>query len=83
MCMSKEHHCPICGRELIKSETEGYSFQCLHCDEDFTGSEVVITIKTEEKMKKKNNRHKDEMEFLYGKKNADKPMYQTVHETPS
>lgn len=81
MCMSKEHHCPICGRELIKSETEGYSFQCLHCDEDFTGSEVVITIKTEEKMKKKNNRHKDEMEFLYGKKNADKPMYQTVHET--
>jgi predicted nucleic acid-binding Zn ribbon protein len=81
MYMKKEYHCPICGRELIKSETEGYSFQCLHCDEDFTEAEVTITIKAEETMKKKNNRQREEMAFLYGKKNANKPMYQTVHET--
>lgn len=32
----KEYYCPICGRKLIKSEIEGYSFQCMYCDEDFT-----------------------------------------------
>ena len=42
MNMKKIYYCPICGRELIKSEIEGYSFQCLHCDEDFTESEVII-----------------------------------------
>lgn len=81
MDMKKEYHCPICGRILVESEIEGYSFQCLHCDEDFTEAEVTITIKAEETMKKKNNRQREEMEFLYGKKNANKPMYQTVHET--
>lgn len=42
MYMEKEYHCPICGRKLIKSEIEGYDFQCLQCDEDFTESEAVI-----------------------------------------
>lgn len=52
MDMKKEYHCPICGRKLIKSETEGYSFQCLYCDEDFTESEVIIkTEKNNEKEK--------------------------------
>lgn len=48
--MKKIYCCPICGRELIKSEIEGYSFQCLHCDEDFIESEVII--KTEENNEK-------------------------------
>lgn len=51
--MEKEYHCPICGRKLIKSEIEGYSFQCLQCDEDFTESEVTITTKTKEDNEKK------------------------------
>lgn len=50
MYMRKEYYCPICGRKLIKSELEGYSFQCLYCDEDFTESEVII--KTEENNEK-------------------------------
>ena len=50
--MEKEYYCPICGRKLIKSETEGYSFQCLYCDEDFTESEEII-IKTEGNEKEK------------------------------
>lgn len=79
--MEEGYCCPICGRKLIKSEIEGYSFQCLHCDEDFTEAEITITIKAEEAMKKKDNRQQEEMEFLYGKKNVNKPMYQTVHET--
>lgn len=79
MYMKKEYHCPICGRKLIKSEIEGYGFQCLHCDEDFT--ELEATIKTEKTMKKKNNKRQEEMEFLYGKENANKPMYRIVHET--
>lgn len=40
--MKKIYCCPICGRELIKSEIEGYCFQCSYCDEDFTESEVII-----------------------------------------
>ncbi len=50
MNMEKEHYCPICGRKLIKSEIEGYCFQCSYCDEDFTESEVII--KTEENNEK-------------------------------
>lgn len=39
--MKKIYYCPICGRELIKSEIKGYSFQvCIV--EDFTESEVII-----------------------------------------
>lgn len=48
--MKEEYYCPICGRKLIKSEIEGYRFQCLYCDEDFTESEVII--KTEENNEK-------------------------------
>ena len=81
MYMKKEYHCPVCGREIIDSETEGYRFQCLRCDEDFTESEVIIRNRKEETMKKKNNTRQEEMEFLYGKENADKSMYRTVHET--
>lgn len=51
MDMKKEYHCPICGRKLIKSETEGYRFQCLYCDEDFTESEVIIKTEGNEKEK--------------------------------
>lgn len=40
--MEKEYYCPICGRILIESEIEGYSFQCSYCDEDFTEFEVII-----------------------------------------
>lgn len=50
--MEKEYYCPICGRKLIKSEIEGYSFQCMYCDEDFTFSEVVIIEKQIEKNEK-------------------------------
>lgn len=50
MDMKKEYHCPICGRILVESEIEGYRFQCLYCDEDFTESEVII--KTEENNEK-------------------------------
>lgn len=59
MYMKKEYHCPICGRELIKSEVESYSFQCLHRDENFTCSEVVIRIQTgDETMKQKRDAQK-------------------------
>ena len=47
--MKKIYYCPICGRELIKSEIEGYCFQCSYCNEDFTESEAII--KTEENEK--------------------------------
>lgn len=50
MNMKKIYCCPICGRELIDSEIEGYSFQCSYCDEDFIESEVII--KTEENNEK-------------------------------
>ena len=49
--MKKIYCCPICGRELIKSEIKGYSFQCLYCDEDFTESEVIIKTEGNEKEK--------------------------------
>lgn len=32
--------CPHCGRELVKSTTYGYDFQCVYCDEDFVSIEV-------------------------------------------
>lgn len=50
--MKKENYCPICGRKLIKSEFDGYSFQCLHCDEDFTESEVIIKTKNDNEKEK-------------------------------
>ena len=50
--MRKEYYCPICGRKLIKSEIEGYSFQCLYCDEDFTESEVIIKTKNDNEKEK-------------------------------
>lgn len=52
MNIEKEYYCPICGRKLIKSEIEGYSFQCLYCDEDFTESEVIIKTEENEKTEK-------------------------------
>ena len=52
MNMGKEYYCPICGRKLIKSEIEGYSFQCLYCDEDFTESEVIIKTKNDNEKEK-------------------------------
>lgn len=27
--------CPHCKRDVIKSDTKGYDYQCLFCDEDF------------------------------------------------
>ena len=50
--MEKDYYCPICGRKLIKSEIEGYSFQCLYYDEDFTESEVVIKNQNENENEK-------------------------------
>lgn len=38
-------------RILMESEIEGYSFQCLYCDEDFTLSEAVIKTEEDEKDK--------------------------------
>lgn len=32
--------CPNCMQQLVKSETEGYTYQCLNCDEDFYNFEV-------------------------------------------
>lgn len=37
----KEYICPHCGQELVKSTTEGYTFQCVNCDEDFVSIEVI------------------------------------------
>lgn len=34
------HHCPHCGRKLIPSVLEGYTWQCLSCEEDFTNVEL-------------------------------------------
>ena len=50
--MKKIYYCPICGRELIKSEIEGYCFQCSYYDEDFTESEVIIKTEENEKTEK-------------------------------
>ena len=49
--MRRKFLCPICGRTLMESEIEGYSFQCLYCDEDFTLSEAVIKTEEDEKDK--------------------------------
>jgi hypothetical protein len=40
MIMSKKF-CPHCHNEVIKSEIEGYSWQCLECEEDFYHFEVL------------------------------------------
>lgn len=33
--------CPHCGWPMIESDLPEYDFQCLHCDEDFYGFEVI------------------------------------------
>ena len=38
--MSKRF-CPHCHNEVVKSEVEGYSWQCLECEEDFYNFEVL------------------------------------------
>ena len=35
--------CPHCGRHILLSDTKGYSFQCLFCDEDFYSFECPET----------------------------------------
>lgn len=32
--------CPHCHKEVVRSETTGYTWQCLDCDEDFYDFEV-------------------------------------------
>lgn len=41
--MKTRKFCPHCGRQVVKSRTEGYVFQCHACDEDFYRSEVFNT----------------------------------------
>ena len=36
----KGENCPRCGKKLIPSETPGYKWQCLKCDEDFYSIEA-------------------------------------------
>jgi transcriptional regulator NrdR family protein len=38
--MKTRKFCPKCGRPVLKSQTKGYAFQCLACDEDFHRFEV-------------------------------------------
>ena len=38
--MKTRRFCPHCGRPVIKSEIEGYTFQCFGCEEDFYKIEV-------------------------------------------
>ena len=33
--MKTKHTCPHCGKEVIKSDSTEYTYQCLECDEDF------------------------------------------------
>lgn len=33
-------YCPHCHKKLVKSDTEGYDYQCFYCDEDFYDCEV-------------------------------------------
>lgn len=43
--------CSRCGKPVLRSDIEGYSFQCLNCDEDLFGFEVVDGEKaTEEEL---------------------------------
>lgn len=37
-CLDKK--CPYCSKPLVKSDTEGYDYQCFYCDEDFYECEV-------------------------------------------
>lgn len=37
-CLDKK--CPHCSKPLVKSDTEGYDYQCFYCDEDFYECEV-------------------------------------------
>lgn len=37
-CLDKK--CPHCGKPLVKSDIEGYDYQCFYCDEDFYECEV-------------------------------------------
>lgn len=34
--------CGRCGRSVVESEVEGYSYTCPHCDEDFYSFEVLF-----------------------------------------
>lgn len=48
--MSKKF-CPYCHNEVIKSENEEYSWQCLECEEDFYDFEVLSENAAEKKEK--------------------------------
>lgn len=37
-CLDKK--CPHCSKPLVKSDTDGYDYQCFYCDEDFYECEV-------------------------------------------
>lgn len=37
-CLDKK--CPHCSKPLVKSDIEGYDYQCFYCDEDFYECEV-------------------------------------------
>ena len=52
--MKTLHYCPKCGRQLIKSNSKGYAFQCIECDEDFYSLEVI-----------NNNMKSDEVKLIY------------------
>jgi DNA-directed RNA polymerase subunit RPC12/RpoP len=39
--MKTRRFCPHCGRELRKSRTKGYAFECRYCGEDFYKIEVL------------------------------------------
>lgn len=46
--MKTRRFCPKCGRPVLKSNIEGYSFQCHSCDEDFYRFEVLTTRQIEQ-----------------------------------
>lgn len=39
--MNHKPVCPHCGRPVIPSEVDGYTYQCLECDEDFAEFECT------------------------------------------
>lgn len=41
--MKTRRFCPKCGRPVVKSEIEGYTYQCHGCEEDFYRFEVIST----------------------------------------
>lgn len=47
----KTARCPKCGKALLKSETPGYAYQCVECDEDFYGFEAQYDNEIEEESK--------------------------------